>query len=117
MIWILINNNHFKIRIGVVLMPQESRKTVQELAECHKKIVNEMEKASQDKHHIVIVGYFNCKIGNKINGNDNTITNGERMPIELVKKHNIHLMTAGGKKWDLDKRTLKGKFYIRLLFN
>ena len=43
MIWILINNNRVKLRIGVVYMPQESRTTVQELAECHKKTENEKE--------------------------------------------------------------------------
>ena len=66
-----MDNNRIKIRIGVVYVPQESRTTVQELAECHTKIENEIEKANQDKQHILVVGDFNCKIGN--NGNDNTI--------------------------------------------
>ena len=43
MIWILINNNRVKLRIGVVYMPQESGSTVQELAECYKKTENEKE--------------------------------------------------------------------------
>ena len=73
---LLINNNHIMIRIVVVYMPQESRTTVQELAEYHKKI---------DKHHIIVVGNFNCKIGSKINGNDNAITKLWRMLIEIVK--------------------------------
>ena len=38
MIWILMNNNRVKLRMGVAYMPQESRTTVQELAECYKKI-------------------------------------------------------------------------------
>ena len=79
-----MNNSHIKIRMGVAYMPQESRATVQELAECYKKIENDIEKANQDKQHILVVGDFNCKIGNKINGN--TITMGGRMLIELVKK-------------------------------
>ena len=66
MIRILINNNRIEIRIGVVYMPQESRTTVQELEECNKKIENEIEKANQDKQHILVVGDFNCKIGNKL---------------------------------------------------
>ena len=62
-------------------MPQESRTTVQELAECYEKIHIEIEKENQDKHHILIVGDFKCKICNKINGNDNIITKGGRMLI------------------------------------
>ena len=81
MIWILINNNHIKIRIGVV--PQESRITVQEFAECYNKIENKIEKANPDKQHILVVG--DCKIGNKIIGNDNTITKGGKMLIKVVK--------------------------------
>ena len=94
MIRILINNNRIAIRIGVVYMPQESRTTVQELAEYNKKIENEIEEASQNKQHILIIGDFNCKVVNKTNGNDNTITNGGRIQIELAKKHDLHLMVA-----------------------
>ena len=43
-------------------MPQESTTTVHELAECYKKIDNEIEEANQDKHNILIVGDFNCTI-------------------------------------------------------
>ena len=37
-------------------------------------IENEIEKGNQDKQHISIIEDVNCKIGNKIKGNDNTIT-------------------------------------------
>ena len=49
MIWILINNNCAKLRIGVVYMPQESRTTVQELVECYKKTENGIDKDDKDK--------------------------------------------------------------------
>ena len=95
MIWILININRIEIRILVVYMPQESRTTVQELADCYRKMENEIEKANQEEQHIIIVGDLNCRIGNKVNGNDNAMTKGERMPMELVIEHNLHLMNAG----------------------
>ena len=66
MIWILINNNRIKIRIWVVYMLQESRITVKELAECYEKTENEIEKADQDNQHILVVGDFNCEIGDKL---------------------------------------------------
>ena len=47
MIWILINDSCIKVRIGVVYMPQEIRKTFQELSECYEGIVNEIEKQTK----------------------------------------------------------------------
>ena len=38
------------------------------------KSMNKIEKANQDKQHILVSGHFNCKISNKIN--DNTIKKG-----------------------------------------
>ena len=45
------------------------------LAECYKKTENEIERASRDNLHTLVDGKIKCKIGYKISGNYNTITN------------------------------------------
>ena len=75
-------------------MTQLSRTVFQELSKCHQYRWRINVKANQDSLHILVVGDFNGKIGNKINGNGNWKENAYRTNKNIT---NQHLMNAGGK--------------------
>ena len=45
--------------------------------------------------HILVVGEFNCKIGNSIKSNGNTIAKASKMLIEQINRDNLHVIDAG----------------------
>ena len=72
-IWIKIDNGRVRIRMGVVYMPQESKCKVEEIEEIYKSVKEEVRKAEAGRERVMLVGDFNCKIGNLIPGNTNEV--------------------------------------------
>ena len=65
-LWMTVNNNNIKIKIGVVYMPQENKTHVPELKRLYNQIGKEVEKATMDNARIVLMGDFNnAKIGDE----------------------------------------------------
>ena len=79
-----------KLRLGVIYAPQESTTKVRELKIMYKNIENQIEESEKDGSNLIIVGDFNCTIGNCfITNNNTTITKGGRILMKMVQTHNL----------------------------
>ena len=72
-LWVVMNNNQLPLRIGVVYAPQESRTAKEKYEEMYKSLDEQISMAKQNNQKLLLVGDFNCKIGEKIPGNDEEI--------------------------------------------
>ena len=94
--WITLSNNRNNIRIGVVYAPQEKVK-VEELKIMYKSIKEQIKEAKAKKQEVLIVGDFNCKVGDIVPGNTEEITKGGRLLMELVKSQNLKILNTSKK--------------------
>ncbi len=94
MLWATLNNSKFKMKIGVVYMPQESRTKLNILKEIYEEIEKEIIEAKEKGYSILLLGDFNCKVGEKIPENNKEITKGGRVMLKMLEKHNIALGNA-----------------------
>ena len=94
MIWLKMDNQVVKIRMGIVYMPQEDAKTVDQLKNIYKKIEEEVVSAVKHNETLILMGDFNCKVGNAISGNTDTITKGGRLLLKMLNKHNLILLNS-----------------------
>ena len=86
MIWILINNGQIAVKIGVVYLPQESRTKTARIKTIYKKIGEHCAASNKENQHLMVVGDFNCKIGDNIRGNNNKTTRREIVNTNAEKK-------------------------------
>ena len=77
-LWILLNNQKKKIKIGVIYAPQEGVTPNKELKKRYTSIAEQIIKAKEENQQSIIVGEFNSKIGDRIKGNISTVTKGGR---------------------------------------
>ena len=68
-LWVAIDNGKTKIRLGVIYAPQESRTSKEEYKILYEQIKNQILLARERQQKILLMGDFNCKIGNVIEGN------------------------------------------------
>ena len=94
MLWMRLDNNVVKARLGVVYMPQEETKTVDELKEIYQLIETEVETAAKQNEILVLMGDFNCKVGSIIPGNTDNVTKGGRILMKLLDKHNLCILNG-----------------------
>ena len=90
-LWILINNNRVKLRIGVVYFPQERD---QDLKEIYKVIKQQVRESGEKKEAILIVGDFNSKVGSVIEGNNKVVSKGGRKLLSIIEKEGLVLGNA-----------------------
>ena len=109
-LWILINNNRIKIRIGVVYAPQESRTSKQDLAKMYENIKTQIKIAEENKQYLMIIGDFNAKVGNLIEGNNEEISTAGKLLKEMLLQTNYMIVNASNKttgKWTRTEGTKK----------
>ena len=94
MLWIRLDNNVVKARIGVVYMPQESETTVKELKEIYDMIEEEVAVAAKHGERLILMGDFNCKVGNIIQGNDDIVSKGGKILLKMVNKYNLCILNG-----------------------
>ena len=94
MMWLLLSNTKVNVRIGVVYAPQESRTKAKDLKEMYKYIQKQIEEAKRHKQKVLIIGDFNCKIGNHIQGNKDEITKGGKLLLKMVEKMELEIMNC-----------------------
>ena len=80
--WILLDNNRSKIRIGVIYAPQENVTSKNELKVMCNNISKQISIAQEERQQVLILGDFNAKVGTYIEDNKPTVTKGGR---ELMK--------------------------------
>lgn len=106
-LWILIDNNKVKIRIGIVYFPQEKD---QDLKEIYKVIKTQIRKSSENKESLIIVGDFNCKVGDMVQGNIGKKSKGGKKLLQVIEKEGLCLgngMEMCEGKWTWQERNSK----------
>ena len=94
MLWLKLDNNVTRARFGIVYMPQEKSKSVDELKEIYKLIEEQIETAIKMNERLVMMGDFNCKIGEIIPGNTNEVTKGGRILLKMINKYNLCVLNG-----------------------
>ena len=95
-LWVVIDNGRVQIRLGVLYAPQESRTTLDEYEILYKQLNYQLEQAKERNQKVLLLGDFNCKIGNKIRGNKPDISKSGKMLLSMVKKHKMVLLNSLG---------------------
>ena len=92
--WLLINNGRVAIRMGVIYAPQENVTPINELKKLYDNIQHHAITANNERQYFVVLGDFNCKVGNHIKGNKDTITKGGRLLLKLTRNNRLTIMNA-----------------------
>ena len=93
-LWISINNTKANIRVGVVYAPQETSTKKSELIKMYKDIEKQVDIATQGNQKLLIIGDFNCKVGNSIPNNALQISKGGRLLLKLIQKKNLTILNS-----------------------
>ena len=73
-LWILLDSNRSKIRIGVIYSPQENVTSSTELKIMYNDISKEISISQKERQQVLILGDFNAKVGAYIEGSKPTVT-------------------------------------------
>ena len=87
-LWIVIDNTRVKLRIGAVYFPQEQD---QDLKEIYKILKEQVQEARKKDESVMIVGDFNCKVGDKIRGNHAKESKGGKKLMKFIEKEGLVL--------------------------
>ena len=93
-LWILVTNTKKKNRVGVIYAPQEDVTTNNELKIMYEDIRKQMKIGKEEKQQILILGYFNAKIGAAKEGNKTQVTKGGRQLLKLAYKENMIILNT-----------------------
>ena len=85
-IWVVINNDRIKIRIGLLYLPQEKD---QNLKEIYSIIKEQVEEAGKKDESTIILGDLNCKVGEIIKGNNRKISKGGKKMMKFIEKQGL----------------------------
>ena len=91
-IWIKIDNGRIKVRIGVVYAPQENKCRNKELEKMYEKITEEVKKAEENGEKLLIMGDFNCKIGDAIKNNKEEVSRGGKELLKMIKDNKLSVL-------------------------
>ena len=118
-LWMVIDNDQVAIRVGVIYAPQESRTTLEKYEEMYQSIGNQILLAKQNNQKLMLVGDFNCKIGQTIKGNKEEVTKSGKIFNEMITKNKLMVLNSmeeckgvwtreeGGTKSVLNKNKIK----------
>ena len=108
-LWIVLDNTKVKLRIGAIYAPQESRTSKEILKIMYKEIGEQLIKAKEKQQIPLIVGDFNCKIGDAIAGNRKDVTKGGRLLLKMVETFKLKILNGTEKCLGLWTRSEGGK--------
>ena len=91
-LWILRTNTKKKNRTGVIYAPQENVTPNNELKLMYEDIREQIKTEKEEKQQILIIGDFNDKIGEAIEGNKKQVTKGGRQLQKLANKENMVIL-------------------------
>ena len=98
MLWVLIQGINRKVRVGVIYGPQENTTPNNDLKILYSKIKEQVEIAEEESQQVLLIGDFNAKIGNLIQGNKDTITKSGRHLKRIVEKQRLKIINADKSK-------------------
>ena len=91
------NNNNIKMRIGNIYAPQENRTKKSIINKMYSNIKKHSNEAKKLGEKILVVGDFNAKIGEYIQGNKKEVSkNGEKL-LEMIKQEELELLNKNDK--------------------
>ena len=93
-LWILLTNTTKKNRIEVIYAPQENVTPNNELKLMYENIREQIKIGKEEKQQILIIGDFNTKIGEAIQGNKTQVTKGGRQLPKLANKENMIILNT-----------------------
>ena len=100
--WLAIDNTRIKLRLGLIYAPQECRTKVEVYKKLYKRIENQVEKAKERNQKLLMLGDFNCKIGESIRENRPEVSKSGKLLQKMVKKEKLSIVNAldvCGGKW------------------
>ena len=65
-LWILLNNQKKKIKVGVIFVSQEGVTPNKELKKLYASVMKEIIKVREEDKQSIVIGDFNAKIGDRI---------------------------------------------------
>ena len=71
----------------------------------YKDIESQISMAEEKQQKLLLIGDFNCKVGNLITGNTEQVTKGSRILMEMINKKQLYLLNTD--------RRCKGVFTIK----
>jgi len=91
-LWVKVDNNQVKLRIGVIYAPQESRTNIETLRRMYNGIQAQAKIAKKQGEEIFVVGDFNAKIYEQL-------TKGGKLLKEMTERNELFIanQTAKGK--------------------
>ena len=93
-LWMTLDNGKVKVKIAVVYMPQENDIKKEELQKIYKEMEKDVIEAQSKGESILVMGDFNCKIGDKIEGNNDEVTKGGIMLLEMCKNTGMGIVNS-----------------------
>ena len=90
-LWVVINNNKVKLRIGVVYFPQEQD---QNLEEIYSILEEQIQESAKKNESIMIMGDFNSRVGKEIEGNENRVSKGGKKLIKFAEKERLKIVNS-----------------------
>ena len=93
-LWMVLDNDQVAIRVGVIYAPQESRTTLEKYEEMYQSIGNQILLAKQNNQKLMLVGDFNCKIGQTIKGNNEEVTKSGKIFNEMITKNKLMVLNS-----------------------
>ena len=90
----MIDNKQVAIRVGVIYAPQESRTSKDKYKEMYKSIGEQILLAKQNNQKLMMLGDFNCKIGQVIKGNNAEISMAGKMFNKMIEKNKLLVLNS-----------------------
>ena len=79
-------------RIGVIYIPKGDKETKKNLESIYKNIKEQIKRAEELSQRIIIMGDFNCKVGESIEGNKEEISKGGKMLLKVIKDYKLAMV-------------------------
>ena len=96
-LWILLDNNRSKFRIGVIYTPQENLTSNNELKVIYNNISKQNSTSQEKRQQVIILGDANAKVGTYIEGKKPTATKRERQWMKMAQKYDLVIIHKKGK--------------------
>ena len=96
-LWVVIDNTKIAIRLGIIYAPQESRTTSDEYVKMYESIEEQILYAKQKQQKLLMVGDFNCKIGERIAGNSKEVSKSGKNFLGMTKSNKLQIVNQSEK--------------------
>ena len=97
-LWVAISNNtKTEIRVGVIYAPQECRTVSEEYTKMYDSIGEQILLAKQKDQKLLLLGDFNCKVGEYIPENSTEVSRSGKNFLQLLKDNKLMLINGSDK--------------------